>query len=223
MIPKIIWQTHELPYDQLPSFQKDIIDTWKYLNMGWEYHYVDAEERYRQVKEYDDFLHDCYLLLGEVHQADIWRLVAVYKHGGVYADMDSICVKPIEEATGWNYKGEQIMCSSIGFQSSGVNNSNFGAIKNSEIIKLIIDELILIYKSLGMKNLPRLEHGDPENPLFSKIIQQNKKLVYFNNEYFNHTQEYKTDFNINRIHLNNFNGNEMITELINKNKSIQNF
>jgi mannosyltransferase OCH1-like enzyme len=200
MIPKIIWQTHELPYIELPTFQKNIIETWKYLNPGWEHQYIDAEERSKQVKEYDSLLHSYYLLVGKVHQADIWRSVAIYRDGGVYADMDSICVKPIEKAIEPNYKGEQMICSPIGFQNSGVNNSNFGAIKNSKIMKLIIDTYFLKYESCNIEELISLEDGEPENVLFSKIIQENKKLVYFNNEYFNHAEEYKTNFDNNQKH-----------------------
>lgn len=200
MIPKIIWQTHELPYIELPTFQKDIIETWKHLNPGWEHRYVDAEERSKQVKEYDSLLHSYYLLVGKVHQADIWRSIAIYRDGGIYADMDSICVKSIEEAIEPNYKGEQIICSPIGFQNSGVNNSNFGAIKNSKIMKLIIDTYFLKYESCSIEELKSFEHGYPETVLFSKIVQENKKLVYFNNEYFNHAEEYKTNFDNNQKH-----------------------
>jgi mannosyltransferase OCH1-like enzyme len=221
MFPKIIWQTHELPYEQLPNFQKDIINTWICLNPDWEHRYVDAKERSAQVREYDKFLHNCYLLLGEVHQADIWRLVTIYKNGGIYADMDSICIKSIAEATEWNYKGEQIMCSSVGFQHSGVNNSNFGAIKNNAIVKLILDTYILKYKEYGMEKLPHLGFGDPENTIFSKIIQENKKTVYFNNEYFYHTQEFKNNFDINNLPINNFDARHIILAFMEREKSLK--
>jgi mannosyltransferase OCH1-like enzyme len=221
MIPKIIWQTHELPYEKLPNFQKDIIDTWICLNPNWKHNYVDAEERSRQVKEYDSFLHDCYLLLGKVHQADIWRIVTIYKNGGIYADMDSICIKSIKEATEWNYKGEELMCSSVGFQHSGVNNSNFGAVKNNTTLKLILDTYILKYKEYGMEKLPHLGFGDPENSIFSKIIQENKKNVYFNNEYFYHTQEFKHGFDVNNLPINNFDARHIILAFMEKGKSLK--
>jgi mannosyltransferase OCH1-like enzyme len=203
MFPKIIWQTHELPYEQLPNFQKDIIETWKHLNPGWKHRYVDAEERSKQVKEYDSLLHSYYLSLGKVHQADIWRLVTLYVNGGVYADMDSICIKSIEESIKFNYKQEQMMCSSIGFQHEGVNNSNFGAIKNSKIVKLILDSYILKYESYEIEKFKSLKDGEPENVLFSRIVQENKNFVYFNNKYFIHSQEYKTKFDTNKMHFKN--------------------
>jgi mannosyltransferase OCH1-like enzyme len=98
MIPKIIWQTHENRYEDLEPFQKNIINTWKNLNPGWKHNYVDAEQRSRDVKEYDENLHTYYLASGKLHQSDIWRLVVTYNHGGFYADMDSICIETIEDS-----------------------------------------------------------------------------------------------------------------------------
>jgi mannosyltransferase OCH1-like enzyme len=49
-VPKIIWQTHESKYNDLLPFQKDITNTWKNLNPGWEYRYINAEQRSLEVK-----------------------------------------------------------------------------------------------------------------------------------------------------------------------------
>ena len=195
MIPKIIWQTHEKKYNDLPAFQKNIINTWKNLNPGWEHRYVDAEERSKTVKEYSEFLHSYYLASDNLHQSDIWRAIAIYTHGGFYADMDSICLEPIEDSIGKGYKGEELICSSKGFQHSGINSSNFGAIKNSKIIKSIIDSLILQFKDIKIEDVPGLDFGFPENETFSNIAQDNENFIYFNNEYFSHAREYKTFFN----------------------------
>ncbi len=204
MIPKIIWQTHEKKYNDLPAFQNNIIGTWKNLNPGWEHSYVDAEERCETVKKYNDFLYSCYIELDNIHKSDIWRLIAIYTHGGFYADMDSICLETIEYSIGKGYKGEELICSSKGFQHSGINNSNFGAIKNSKIIKSIIDSLILQFKDIKIEDVPKLGFGFPENYTFSKIAQDNENLIYFNNKYFSHSEVHKTSFDINR-HVS-FNG-----------------
>ena len=194
MIPKIIWQTHELPYEELPDFQKDIINTWKNLNPDWEHQYVDAQERSKQVKEYDDLLHSYYLLVGKINQADIWRLVVIYQNGGIYADMDSVCINSITEAIRWNYKEEDMMCSRKGFQSNGINNSNFGGVKGSKIIKLMLDSLIVKYSKYTLEELLSLQVGDPTNGLFSKIAEENKEFIFFNSKYFDHTEIYKKKF-----------------------------
>lgn len=195
MIPKIIWQTHENKYNNLLPFQKDITNTWKNLNPGWEYRYVDAEERSLAVKEYSEILHKYYLVSDNLHQSDIWRLVAVYKYGGFYADMDSICIMSIDESLEGKYSNEELVCSPSGFQHYGINSSNFGSIKNSKIIKSMIDSLFITYEEA--EDVSSFGFGFPENYTFSNIAEKNRDLVFFNNEYFSHAMEYKTLFNSN--------------------------
>ena len=197
MIPKIIWQTHESNYEDLLPFQKDTINTWKNLNPQWEHRYVGSQERSTMVKNYSNFLYSYYLESSNQRQSDIWRLIAVYNNGGFYADMDSICIETIEDAIGKNYKGEDVICSPIGFQNSGINNSNFGAIKNSKTIKSIIDSLVLEYKNIELTKVKSLRPGDPENTIFSLIAQENKDLICFNKDYFLHSSGYKSLFNSN--------------------------
>ena len=195
MIPKIIWQTHENKYEDLLPYQKNITNTWKNLNPGWEYRYVDAEERSLAVKEYSEILHKYYLVSDKLHQSDIWRLVAVYQNGGFYADMDSICVMSINESLEGKYNNEELVCSPIEFQHSGINSSNFGSIKNSKIIKSIIDSLIITYNEA--KDVSSFGFGFPENQTFSTIAQENKNSIFFNNEYFSHGDSYKKNLKLN--------------------------
>jgi hypothetical protein len=197
MIPKIIWQTHENDYDNLLPFQKDITNTWKNLNPGWEYKYINAEQRYIQIKEYNELIFNYYINADKIHQADIWRFIIIYQYGGFYADLDSICIQSIDDSLLKDYKEEELICSPIGFQHPGINNSNFGAVKNSKIIKSTIDSLLLQYKNINIKDIKNLSFGFPENHTFSEIAQENKNLISFNNQYFSHASEYKTSFNSN--------------------------
>jgi hypothetical protein len=195
MIPKIIWQTHESEYNDLLPFQKDITNTWKNLNPGWDYRYVDAKGRADTVKDYSNFLYQYYLESDKIHQADIWRFITMHKYGGFYADMDSICIQTIEDVIYPEYKAEDIVCSPIMFQSLGINCSNFGTVKNSKIMKLIIDSLILQYNDIKIENVKDLPFGDPESITFSLITQEHKELILFNKDYFSHSSDYKNYFN----------------------------
>jgi hypothetical protein len=69
-----------------------------------------------------------------------------------------------------------------------------------------------------MERLPYLGFGDPENAIFSKIIQENKKSIYFNNEYFYHTQEFKNSFDINNLPINNFNASHIVLAFMKRKK-----
>jgi hypothetical protein len=93
-IPKIIWQTHNYEYSDLPIHFKKIAQTWKNLNPDWDYRYVSHTEREEIIKKYP-ILWKYYATQDGVCQADIWRYVVTYEHGGVYADMDSVCVQSI--------------------------------------------------------------------------------------------------------------------------------
>jgi len=197
MIPKIIWQTHENKYNNLLPFQKDITNTWKNLNPGWEYRYVDAEQRHFEVSACSDTIYNYYLEADKIHQSDIWRFITIYKYGGFYADMDSICTQSIDDSLLKNYKNEELVCSPVGYQHSGINNSNFGAVKDSKIIKSLIDTLVLKYKTMAVEDILLLPFGYPENIVFSDIALENKDSVFFNNDYFLHSKDFKDMFNEN--------------------------
>ena len=194
MIPKIIWQTHENEYNDLLPFQKDITNTWKNLNPGWEYRYISGEQRHIEVSSYSDRVYNYYLAADKVHQADIWRFITVYNHGGFYADMDSICLKGIDESLSKSYNEEELVCSPIGFQHYGINNSNFGAVKNSKILKSVIDKLSIMYLDIKPEYVPLLPFGFPENEIFSDITVKNKDLICFEKEYFMHSKDFKNMF-----------------------------
>jgi mannosyltransferase OCH1-like enzyme len=197
MIPKIIWQTHENKYDDLMPFQKNIANTWKNLNPGWDYRYVGSEQRSKDVKEYNEFLHSYYLESTKIHQSDIWRLVAIYNHGGFYSDMDAVCIKSIDETLLNIYDGKELICSPHGFQHTGIGSSNFGATKNNKIIKEMIDLIILEYKNTDIKDIPNLPFASLENRIISEVAIENKDLIFFNNDYYSHAAEYKTQFHPN--------------------------
>jgi hypothetical protein len=99
MIPKIIWQTYKDKYEILPQYIIDCIETWKILNPEYEYKYMDdyaAEEFILNEFGLDWYNIFKAVPLG-VMRGDIWRYLVIYKYGGVYADIDTICKKPISQ------------------------------------------------------------------------------------------------------------------------------
>jgi len=98
MIPKIIWQTYEVPFENLPQYIKDCAQTWKDCNPEWEYRYMDAKQRNEFVlNNFDKEWHNIFTKLPYgVLQSDVWRHMVLFIHGGVYADLDTVCNKPIE-------------------------------------------------------------------------------------------------------------------------------
>ena len=137
-IPKIIWQTHNYKYEELPLHFKQIIKTWINLNPGWEYRYVDHEQRLNLIKK-DLVLLKGYTKLPPVIQSDIWRYFVTYKNGGVYADMDSVCRQPLDYMLRNINKDVEMIVTEKNNET--INCANFAIIKKSKIMKKILDSV----------------------------------------------------------------------------------
>jgi mannosyltransferase OCH1-like enzyme len=99
MIPKIIWQTYECDYKDLPTKALEFSNSWKNKNPDWEYRYVSGLERSEFVlnnfgKEWFD-IYNSYK--ANVLRADLWRYMCLYINGGLYADLDIVCNDSIED------------------------------------------------------------------------------------------------------------------------------
>jgi len=209
MIPKIIWQTHELPYEELPDFQKSVINTWKNLNPSWEHRYVDSIARAEYVKNFDKKLYAAYLTVPKMSQADIWRYVVVYQNGGVYADMDSVCTVPLDEIITKSYDNQDLMCTEIKViddlgSRQVVNNSNFAAPKDSRILLLAIEDIKFGYRMVleGYIN----SHMPPQKFLpwdaYSNAVIKNKKNISFDFDCAMHSKEFKESFHDYEVRFN---------------------
>ncbi len=103
MIPKKIWQTWKKPYDQLPVVKGNslriLTETWKSYNPDYEYNYCDDETCLGLLKQYDSELYECVLECDRVNvvsmKADIFRYFVLYRFGGFYADIDTVCYAAI--------------------------------------------------------------------------------------------------------------------------------
>jgi hypothetical protein len=201
MIPKIIWQTEEAEFENLLPFQKNIIGTWKNLNPDWEHRYADSKQREQDVKDYNDTLYKIYQISSGINRADMWRMVVTYTHGGFYADMDSICTVPLNDIISKYYEDEDMISSSVGFQTitKNINNSNFATIKNSKTMKSILDDAIVECEKMlaNGSNLPNNIPGIPVWNCFSSNAIKNEYGICYIDNYFIHSKDFKDKFDQN--------------------------
>jgi hypothetical protein len=163
MIPKIIWQTYEVPFDELPQYVKNCAQTWKDSNPTWEYRYMDSKQRDAFVLEqFGEEWHHIFINLPYgVLKADIWRHMVLYIYGGVYSDLDTICQEPIEfwlkedmnttYFVDYDYK---YLCQFV--LSSSANNIIYKKILDLIKNKLTNKELI---KSMFVKSIQEFEEN----------------------------------------------------------------
>jgi len=95
-IPKNIFQTHKsFSYlKKKPHLLKSMKSWTKYAeNNEFNYYFYDNETCDKFMKEnMDARTYSAYRLLPMgVMKADLWRYCVIYKYGGIYADVDTIC------------------------------------------------------------------------------------------------------------------------------------
>lgn len=93
-IPKIIhqsWKDENIPFD---VYKKSWIDSWQICHPGWEKMFWTDVQNAALVKDcYPDF-YDFYLSLSpNIKKADFCRFLYMHRYGGVYVDLDFICLK----------------------------------------------------------------------------------------------------------------------------------
>lgn len=96
-IPKTIHQTFE--YKNLSSDLQSIVNEWSIENPLFFYKMYDKTEREEFIKE--NFLPEVYDAYKRIKpgafKADLWRYCILYKFGGFYADVDTLCFGNLEE------------------------------------------------------------------------------------------------------------------------------
>lgn len=141
-VPKIIWQTHNYLYEELPEYLKQVTRTWINLNPTWEYRYVNHIDRAEFVKKEDPILYSNYDKLEPLNQADIWRFLVTYKYGGAYADMDSVCKVPLDYLLDTLRCDHDLLATSQGGPPPfDYNNCNYIVGKKSKNLKAIIENM----------------------------------------------------------------------------------
>jgi len=97
MIPKHIYQTWKTK--EISDSLKPYVQSWKDINNDYEYTLFDDEDcieflsRHFEsdvVRAYDTFAPGAF-------KADLWRYCVLYIHGGVYVDLDTLCVDSINK------------------------------------------------------------------------------------------------------------------------------
>ena len=96
-IPKIIHQVWEGRTESvMPTRLRILARTWQEQNPNWKYHLWGGEEMDELVTTY--FPEYISLYKGFLHNVQRWdtiRYMILYVYGGVYADLDSECFRPL--------------------------------------------------------------------------------------------------------------------------------
>ncbi|KAI8609435.1 nucleotide-diphospho-sugar transferase [Chytriomyces sp. MP71] len=94
-IPKIIHQSWKTA--DVPKKHSDWVASWKIMNPGYEYIlWTDDDNRNLVATHYPWFLKTYDAFNDPILRADASRLFYMHKYGGIYADLDFECLKPLD-------------------------------------------------------------------------------------------------------------------------------
>ncbi len=204
MIPKKIFQTHQYKYEDLPKWFKQTSMSWINLNPGWEYIYHDAVTREKYVKDTSPELYKIYGEIRKPHQADIWRYLIVKNEGGVYADMDSFCLVPMDYILDGLPEHIDLVSTKTEAREH-TNNANFAAVKNSKVLNSCVDDIIKANSIFLNKPDQQIIHS-----CFTDGVKNNPDIVSKTMK-AGHGSSYKTDFDQNLQRIDYY-GQEMTYE-----------
>jgi mannosyltransferase OCH1-like enzyme len=203
-IPKNIFQTHKslIYLQQRKPKIVNAMRSWKFKSNEFNYYFYNNKMCDDFMKEnFDKKIQRAYFKLPMgVMKADLWRYCIIYKHGGIYADADTVCkIDPnifinnsyltvAPEPPTHNY-----FC-----------QWTFAAPANSPILKTIIDlsvERILNTEIKGEDIIHYLTGPACFTDGIQKYLKENNLPTYDNvNKYFKYPSHVLAVFNGNNFH-----------------------
>ena len=98
MIPKKIFQTYKVPFNELSDNAMSLILEWKRKNPDYTYYYYsDADIEKFILKHFGTEWHERFLSLEyPVMKADVFRILVLYIYGGFYSDLDMVNLTPLD-------------------------------------------------------------------------------------------------------------------------------
>lgn len=99
-IPRIIYQTFETR--EIAERMHRAAATWMELNPEYEYRFFTNDDRRAMIaRHFEPAVLAAYdRLENGAFRADLWRYCQLHVTGGVYADVDSVCERPLSQVIG---------------------------------------------------------------------------------------------------------------------------
>lgn len=143
-IPKILFRTSAAKAEQLSVELRKILKDNKELNVGYQQVYFDDEDINTFVsQEYPQYDRSYHALVPGAYKADLFRLLVLYKYGGIYNDIGHRYFLPVGQVIG---KGDEFVAATeISKQHSfahALYNGILAAYPRHPIIKFMIDDVL---------------------------------------------------------------------------------
>jgi len=227
-IPRNIFQTWQTK--TISPELKQITQSWINHNPSYAYFFYDDDDCEKFIKKHFSLqIYNCYCrLIPGAFKADLWRYCVLYIYGGVYVDIDTVCLNNID-----SFLNEDIEfmtpidlnnCPNIG--THNLFNAFIASIPKHPILLECINRIVY---NIENNNIPEsnLDFCGP-----GILGRSTNKFLYLNEETsfigkqgihndtihllrFEYGTEYVKDTN-NKVLLQNKNGNKQIQNIYNE-------
>ena len=158
-IPRIIHQTWETL--EVPVHMKRAVESWIEKNPTWTHCFHDDSTRRTLIhKHFSQRVLDAYdNIVPGAFRADLWRLCVLYVEGGVYTDVDTVSVVPLDDFLG----GETEFCTSIDLNPAHLYNTFIASVPKHPFLWETIQRIIRNVETryYGCKEFGFLEISGP--------------------------------------------------------------
>jgi len=225
-IPKKIIQTWKNK-DLNPEFQK-MVDLWKINNSDYTYTFFDDRDCEQFIKNHfdKDILNIYNCIIPGAYKADLFRYCYLYIYGGVYIDIDTLCIGKLDDFLSTNV--EFIVPIDLNINPNeglhNIFNSFIASIPKHPILLECINKIVYNIKNKIIPPSP-LDFTGPGilGSCINKFLNNNETDSFIgkeginNNIYFlkfEEITEYVKDIN-GSVLFQNKNGNNLIRKLYN--------
>lgn len=135
-IPRVIHQTFETPH--VPDGMAAAARSWSALNprFDWCFHDATARRRFLSSTFGGDVLRAYDALDNGAFKADLWRYCLLYHQGGVYADIDMVCLTDLDLIL---RREDTLVAAPDGYQPWALSNGFLCAAPRHPILRAAID------------------------------------------------------------------------------------
>jgi hypothetical protein len=142
IIPKIVFRTGPFKLDKLPSVVQLHLDKLIKNNPDYIQVYFDDDDCRNFIKEFfPQYLPEYDILIPTAFKADLWRLLVIYKYGGIYNDLGHYYITPISDIV--TKTDQTVLCIDDNIHPyPALYNAFFATYPENKIIKHLIIHII---------------------------------------------------------------------------------
>lgn len=225
-IPRNIFQTWETK--NVSNGFNILMQTWKYNNPHYAHFLFDCNEREKFIKEnFNDNIYQAYCrIIPGAFKADLWRYCILFIYGGVYVDIDTICLNSIDSFLDENIEFMTTidLNNCLYYGTYNLSNGFIASVPGHQILIDCIKRIVYNVENnivpfsnldfsgpgiLGKSTNTFIGNNENESFIGKEGIHNNRlKLLKFE-----HGVEYIKDISNNRILFQNKNGNKIISDI----------